>query len=142
MNGTAAPITAIRISIITVFARSSRPWRSMKRARSNSSRQIHEKRGSSSGRIGPSSAPDGRARSTNLLRPYIHNGPSGGPRGLFSHAECDTDLDASGRYETWDVMSQSAEIVMPPGLGKPLVPRDDQLSLALRRPHPLLTPIG
>ena len=51
MNGTPAAITTISVRMIAVLARTRRPWRSMKRARSNWLRQIQEGRISSSGRM-------------------------------------------------------------------------------------------
>ena len=51
MNGSDSTITTISVSRMVLLARTRRPWRSMKRARSNSFRQIQEGRSSSSGRI-------------------------------------------------------------------------------------------
>jgi DNA-binding HxlR family transcriptional regulator len=70
-----------------------------------------------------------------------HYGADGGARRLFAHTACDTDLDASGHCRTCDRMPEPSEIVMRPGPGKPATARDDPVSVALREPHRLLTPL-
>ncbi len=71
-----------------------------------------------------------------------HQGADGGPRRLFAHAGCGTDLDGTGACPTCERVPEVAEIVTRPGPGKPSVVRSDPVSRALRRPHRLLTPLG
>jgi DNA-binding HxlR family transcriptional regulator len=71
-----------------------------------------------------------------------HYAADGGPRRVFSHAECGSDLTASGGCPACDRDPAPAEIVMRPGPGRASTPRSDPVSRALRTPHRLLTPLG
>jgi DNA-binding HxlR family transcriptional regulator len=65
----------------------------------------------------------------------------GGPRRLFSHADCGTELAPTGRCPACERDPGPAEVVTRPGPGRPAHPRQDRISLALREPHRLLTPL-
>ncbi|HEV7649908.1 MAG TPA: helix-turn-helix domain-containing protein [Actinophytocola sp.] len=68
-----------------------------------------------------------------------HNSPDG-PRRIFSHAPCKADLVPSGQCPSCGELPPPEEIdIRPgPGLGRE---RTDQVSIALREPHRLLTPL-
>jgi DNA-binding HxlR family transcriptional regulator len=71
-----------------------------------------------------------------------HYGVDGGPLRLFSHAGCGTDLAPSGRCPACDIEPELADIVTRPGPGRSRTPRTDPVSVALREPHRLLTPLS
>ena len=63
-----------------------------------------------------------------------------GPVRMFSHAACDTDLDASGACPACHTDPPPAEIETRSGPGAKRT-RDDAVTVALREPHLLLAPI-
>ncbi|WP_030058339.1 MULTISPECIES: winged helix-turn-helix transcriptional regulator [Streptomyces] len=66
-----------------------------------------------------------------------------GPYHLFAHAACGTDLDLVGACPTCGgAPVRPAEIVMRPNPARTGSRREDAVSLALVRPHPLLEPIA
>jgi DNA-binding HxlR family transcriptional regulator len=67
--------------------------------------------------------------------------PAAGPRRLFSHAVCGTDIDALGRCPTCDVVPSPGELDTRPGPGADPTLRKDEVSVALHRPHRMLTPL-
>lgn len=64
-----------------------------------------------------------------------------GRRRLYSHAECGTDLDASGLCPACGRIPGPAEVEIRPGPGANPKGRDDRISTALRQPHRLLAPL-
>jgi hypothetical protein len=66
-----------------------------------------------------------------------HHSP-GGPRRVFEHAECGSDLDASGRCPACGFAPRAGALVMRPGPGASAPARDDAVTLALREPRRLL----
>jgi len=68
-----------------------------------------------------------------------HRAPDG-PRRIFVHAACDTALDAAGACPHCVVTPAPADLEIRPGPAASLR-RDDPVSLALREPHRLLTPL-
>jgi DNA-binding HxlR family transcriptional regulator len=68
-----------------------------------------------------------------------HNAPKG-PRRLFRHVGCRRDLEASGRCPTCGEIPRAEEIEIRPGPGAGH-DRQDAVSVALRGPHRLLTPL-
>jgi DNA-binding HxlR family transcriptional regulator len=71
-----------------------------------------------------------------------HYGVDGGPLRVFAHADCGTNLDRAGRCPACDFEPEPADIVTRPGPGRSARPRTDPVSVALREPHRLLTPLG
>ena len=69
-----------------------------------------------------------------------HHSP-GGPRRVFVHVDCGTDLDAGGRCPSCGFVPHAAALVMRPGPGARPPQRDDAVSLALREPRRLLEPL-
>ena len=65
-----------------------------------------------------------------------------GPVRLFAHAECGTELAHDGACPTCGHAPAPADIETRPGPGKPAVVRTDRISVALRQPHRLLTPVA
>jgi DNA-binding HxlR family transcriptional regulator len=65
-----------------------------------------------------------------------------GPVRDFAHAACGTDLTADGACPHCGVTPTAADVETRPGSGTPRVLRTDPVSVALRRPHRLLTPVG
>ena len=65
----------------------------------------------------------------------------GGPRRLFSHAECGGALDRTGRCTTCEQVPAPRDVVTRPGPGADPTVRDDAVSVALRAPHRLLEPL-
>ncbi len=59
---------------------------------------------------------------------------------VFRHAECRTELDATGRCPECDVVVEAQDIVIERRRGRGMM-RDDPVALALRAPHRLLEPI-
>ena len=69
-----------------------------------------------------------------------HQSP-GGPRRVFAHVECGSDLDASGRCPSCGFVPRADALVMRPGPGATAPLRDDAVTLALREPRRLLEPL-
>jgi DNA-binding HxlR family transcriptional regulator len=63
------------------------------------------------------------------------------PRRLYTHVGCGP-LGAEGRCETCDRAPAVADIEVRPGPGADPTLRDDPVSVALRKPHRLLTPLA
>ncbi len=66
---------------------------------------------------------------------------TGGRRRVFRHAECGTGLDAAGNCPHCGRWIAVDEIEVLPGPGLNLQGRTDAVSLELRLPHRLLTPL-
>ncbi|MFD0278138.1 winged helix-turn-helix transcriptional regulator [Kitasatospora sp. NPDC127111] len=67
----------------------------------------------------------------------------GGPKRLFSHALCGTDLDLAGACpQCGGPAVPPGDVMMRPGPGASPDVRPDAVSRALARPHRLLTPVG
>lgn len=64
-----------------------------------------------------------------------------GPRRLFRHVPCGTDLDFAGRCPTCDTLPPPADLETLPGPGASTAPPRSEISAALRKPHRLLAPI-
>lgn len=64
-----------------------------------------------------------------------------GPRRLFRHVTCATDLDASGRCPDCGLSPGAADVETRPGPGARTDPPGDPISARLREPHRLLTPL-
>ena len=64
----------------------------------------------------------------------------GRPRRLFFHVGCGR-LGADGRCETCGQAPAPADLEIRPGPGADFTVRDDPVSVALREPHRLLTPL-
>jgi DNA-binding HxlR family transcriptional regulator len=71
-----------------------------------------------------------------------HRCAGGGARRLWLHAACGTELDPAGDCLTCGVTPAPDEIETRPGPGRDRPLRDDRVSLALRAPHRLLTPLS
>jgi DNA-binding HxlR family transcriptional regulator len=69
-----------------------------------------------------------------------HRSPAG-PRRLFSHTVCGTDLTATGYCPACDRTPGPAELEMRLGPGTTAPLRDDPVTLALREPHRLMQPL-
>jgi len=67
--------------------------------------------------------------------------PEAGRRRFFSHVPCDTDIDPTGSCPSCGKIPSPAELETRPGPGADRTLRDDEVSLALYRPHRLLTPL-
>lgn len=63
------------------------------------------------------------------------------PARIFSHAECDTELDQAGRCPTCDVTPGADAVIVRPGAGPNTMRRTDRVARALERPHRMLTPL-
>lgn len=68
-----------------------------------------------------------------------HNAPDGRRR-IFSHVRCGADLAPSGQCPSCGELPPAKEIEIRPGPGV-RHDRDDPVSVALRSPHRLLTPL-
>jgi len=66
----------------------------------------------------------------------------GGARRLWLHAACGTELDAAGDCRACDVTPAPEDVETRPGPGRDRPLREDRVSLALREPHRLLTPLS
>ncbi|HWK25509.1 MAG TPA: helix-turn-helix domain-containing protein [Solirubrobacter sp.] len=64
-----------------------------------------------------------------------------GPVRLFAHAGCGTELAHDGGCPACGTAPPPVDIETRPGTGVPRVVRTDRISVALRRPHRLLTPV-
>jgi DNA-binding HxlR family transcriptional regulator len=67
---------------------------------------------------------------------------AGRPVRVFTHATCGTDLAQDGACPACGTAPPPADIEMRPGPGTPRVVRTDPVSVALREPHRLLTPLA
>jgi DNA-binding HxlR family transcriptional regulator len=67
-----------------------------------------------------------------------HHQSPGGPRRVFEHTECGSDLDADGRCSSCGSVPRADALVMRPGPGATAPQRDDAVTLALREPRRLL----
>lgn len=65
-----------------------------------------------------------------------------GPVRLFAHATCGTELAHDGACPACGTAPPPADVETRPGSVTPSVVRKDRISVALRRPHRLLTPIA
>lgn len=70
-----------------------------------------------------------------------HLAPAEGPRRIFSHAACGTDLAPTGLCPTCRNVPGPADLVVRHGPGADPTLRSDPVSTALRHPHRLLTPL-
>jgi DNA-binding HxlR family transcriptional regulator len=70
-----------------------------------------------------------------------HRCAGGGARRLWLHAQCATELDDAGACLRCGVTPDAADVETRPGTGRDRPLRDDRVSLALRAPHRLLTPL-
>jgi DNA-binding HxlR family transcriptional regulator len=64
-----------------------------------------------------------------------------GPRRIFSHAACGTDVGPRGLCPFCHDVPEPADLLVRPGPGADPTARADPVSIALRRPHQLLTPL-
>jgi DNA-binding HxlR family transcriptional regulator len=69
-----------------------------------------------------------------------HRSPQG-PRRLFAHTVCGSDLTFEGHCPRCERTPPAGELVMRPGPGMTPPLRDDAVTLALREPHRLLQPL-
>jgi DNA-binding HxlR family transcriptional regulator len=67
---------------------------------------------------------------------------AGEPVRLFAHTTCGTDLQHDGACPACGTAPPPMDIEMRPGPATPRVVRADPISVALRRPHRLLTPLA
>ena len=70
-----------------------------------------------------------------------HSPAPGGPRRLFLHADCGTELTAIGGCPACGVLPGPEDIEMRVGPGRDPARRDDPVSRALRAPRRLLAPL-
>jgi DNA-binding HxlR family transcriptional regulator len=71
-----------------------------------------------------------------------HRCAGGGPRRLWLHAPCGTELDPGGACPSCGVTPAPEDVETRPGPGRDRPLREDAVSLALREPHRLLTPLA
>lgn len=64
-----------------------------------------------------------------------------GPRRIFSHTQCESDLDDSGLCPACRVRPEPRELEMRPGPGISPAGRRDPVSTALRTPRRMLDPL-
>ena len=64
-----------------------------------------------------------------------------GPRRIFSHTGCGTDVEPTGLCPTCRTVPGPGELGVRPGPGADPTVRSDPVSAALRQPHRLLTPL-
>ena len=69
-----------------------------------------------------------------------HESP-GGPRRVFVHVECGTQIGPTGVCPRCEREPAAAELDMRLGPGTTAPIRDDAVTLALREPHRLMTPL-
>ena len=69
-----------------------------------------------------------------------HESP-GGPRRVFVHVECGTQIGPTGVCPRCEREPTAAELEMRAGPGATTPIRDDAVTLALREPHRLMTPL-
>lgn len=65
-----------------------------------------------------------------------------GPVRVFTHAACGTELSAGSTCPQCGTTPPAAEVETRPGPGTPRIRRTDPVTVALRRPHQLLTPVA
>jgi DNA-binding HxlR family transcriptional regulator len=70
-----------------------------------------------------------------------HRCANGGPRRLWLHAACGTELTDASECPACGVTPDAADVETRPGTGRDRPMREDPVSVALRRPHRLLTPL-
>jgi DNA-binding HxlR family transcriptional regulator len=70
-----------------------------------------------------------------------HRCAGGGARRLWLHAACGTELDDAGVCPKCGVAPAPEAVETRPGTGRDRPLRDDAVSVALREPHRLLTPL-
>ena len=70
-----------------------------------------------------------------------HSPAPGGPRRLFLHAACGTELTATGGCPACGLVPGPEDIEMQVGPGRDPARRDDPVSRALRAPRRLLEPL-
>jgi DNA-binding HxlR family transcriptional regulator len=70
-----------------------------------------------------------------------HRCAGGGARRLYLHAACGTELDPAGDCPTCELTPGPDDVETRPGPGRDRPLRDDAVSVALRAPHRLLTPL-
>ncbi|MBX6355782.1 MAG: helix-turn-helix transcriptional regulator [Micromonosporaceae bacterium] len=70
-----------------------------------------------------------------------HLGSPGGPRRIYAHASCGTELDDAGACPACGCAVPPGDVETRPGPGADVGLRDDPVSQALRRPHRLLEPL-
>ena len=70
-----------------------------------------------------------------------HRCAGGGARRLWLHAACGTELDDAGACPACGVTPAPDEVETRPGAGRDRPMREDAVSVALREPHRLLTPL-
>jgi len=70
-----------------------------------------------------------------------HRCAGGGARRLWLHAACGTELDLGGACPRCAITPAPDDVETRPGPGRDRPLREDRVSLALRRPHRLLTPL-
>lgn len=64
-----------------------------------------------------------------------------GPRRIFSHVTCNSDVTPMGECPSCHTLVGPADLTVRPGPGADPTVRDDAVSVALRAPHRLLTPL-
>jgi DNA-binding HxlR family transcriptional regulator len=65
----------------------------------------------------------------------------GGRRRLFLHAACGSELGPAGECGECGITPGAADVETRPGPGRDPARREDPVSVALRQPHRLLTPL-
>ena len=70
-----------------------------------------------------------------------HRSAPGGRRRVFLHADCGTELGSAGDCAACGVTPDPSQVETRPGPGLDPARRDDPVSVALRQPHRLLTPL-
>ena len=60
---------------------------------------------------------------------------------VFSHVACGSVLASDGRCSSCQTVPSPGDVEMRPGSATPRMVRDDPVSVALRRPRRLLTPV-
>lgn len=68
--------------------------------------------------------------------------PSDHPTRFYSHADCGTDVDESGRCPRCQIVPEVADLIVRLGAGENPREREDPVAVELREPHRMLTPFG
>lgn len=63
------------------------------------------------------------------------------PARVYSHADCDTDVDDVGHCASCGYTPDPADLIVRPGSGPNAMRRDDRVARALAEPHRILTPL-
>ncbi len=63
------------------------------------------------------------------------------PTRIFSHAQCDTDIDDAGQCPRCGTLPGPEDLIVRPGLGRNAAHRTDPVARVLQRPHRMLTPV-